>query len=330
MVVRSGELQSAPFNENLFETCFVSEIFKRIAFVHKQYQKNLVEKKAYLFYGDSGSGKTYLCQEYVKRHKPVRSEEKITIPVLYHSFKHTNKGVKELLKVLILALGGNPPNTRADISEIEFQFFTLVDDLEVELIILDEVQHLLPKRDGPLAQTIIKYFCGLLDDSRMKCSIVFVGSEAAHRLMTFGQTQCDMIDDEQLSRRMLRPTKIKKIFPRTREWINCVNWFLRKVGLPNATEQNKLLLDKVYMAYSERGMSTLRDLFMQENIRQTADLVGIEQELAENFESFCKGNINPFDGTLADDDDIAAHVAHLRDIMREEDAKLKNAIKASL
>ncbi|MCL1065714.1 TniB family NTP-binding protein [Shewanella olleyana] len=285
-------------SENLiYKSAKTKKIIECIKLVHSMYFNESCTKKALLIYGSSGEGKTYLLKAYQQLFNPVKTLEKKTIPVFYYAVRQGKSSVNDLMKTLISALGGPMLRGRPHSTELEIQLITLLKEHEVELIILDEIQNLSTTYDGILFQSIIKYLCWLIDEEDIRCSIVFSGSKLASRLMAFGDNNKQLDDDEQLSRRMLRPISLRRHVPKKKSWVLCVDWFLRQIIGPVLDSKNLLhqqFYFRVYIAYQERSMSTLNDLFMQENCMKSHDLESLYQALSINFNLYCKGAKNPF------------------------------------
>ncbi|MDO6613721.1 TniB family NTP-binding protein [Shewanella sp. 1_MG-2023] len=283
--------------DDIFKSYKVNETIKRIKMVHGMYFDKQCTKKGLLIYGASGEGKTHLLKAYKKLFKPVEDIEKKTIPVFYYAVRQGKSNVNDFMKTLISALGGPPIRNRPHSSELETQFITLLKEQEVELIILDEIQNLSTSYDGILFQSIIKYLCWLLDEDAIQCSIVFAGSQLASRLMSFGEHNMKLNDNEQLSRRMLRPIPLRRHAPKQSQWTDCVDWYLKQIKGPELDSSNVLhqqFYDRVYVAYQEKSMSTLNDLFIQENCMRSPDLKSLYQALSINFNLYCKSTDNPF------------------------------------
>ncbi|WP_462168272.1 TniB family NTP-binding protein [Pseudoalteromonas lipolytica] len=303
---------------NLFVNAQVEEAWERIEYVHSMYHDPDIFKQALLISGESGEGKTYLLETYRSTLKSVTSIEKTTCPVFYYSFKQPKKSVDEMIKLLIDRLGASPPQSRVSSAVLEHQFITLLEELEVELIMLDEIQSIASSYDGIEFQHFIKYLCSLIDNDKIKCSIVFAGTPAAKRIMSFGETNQKFNDSEQMSRRMIRPIEFKRIKPRTKHWVDCVNWFVNQIGLPALTvDDNKDLFDRIYVAYNEKSLSSLRDLFLQANCKNSASTEELIPCLKRNFDFFCKGQVNPFDKKITQ--------AHLDEFIRGITRKMNAA-----
>ncbi|MCK8102148.1 TniB family NTP-binding protein [Pseudoalteromonas sp. 2CM36K] len=229
-----------------------------------------------------------------------------------------------MTRFLISELEGTTQNSRTTAAELDAQLISLLKDLEVELIILDEIQNIASSYDGIEFQRIIKYFCYLIDSNKIRCSIIFAGTSSAKRLITFGRTAGKFDDDEQMSRRQMRPIEIKPILPKTKNWIACCNWFIQQVGLPNLTkDEHSELLDRIYLAYSEHTMSTMRDLFLRNNTRNAKNYDQLIEALFENFEKYAIGAVNPFDYELLTKKQLDAY-------LNEQDKNLRSQFYSGL
>jgi GTPase SAR1 family protein len=265
----------------------------RISDVHQMYfSKN--RNKGLLIYGQSGEGKTFLVNKYQQNFPPIETPGKTLIPVFYCRFKEAKKSIDDILRFLIRGLGVTPPKGRTQAGELSAQFFHLIRDLGVQLIILDEIQQVLPEKEGVTTLNTLKYFCGLLDELRP--SIIFIGSEKAMKLLTFGEMAKKTIDDnEQLSRRMLKSIKMNRIIPRSNDWLKSINWFLNEIGFQPLTKANGDLLNRIYIAYgAQRSFSTLDDLFLSRPFSGNT-VEQLTTFLFENFNLHCHNDINPFD-----------------------------------
>jgi len=292
----------------------VEMAWRRIGFVHSMFHDPSLTKKALLIYGESGLGKSYLLETYKQQYPGQDTGELVTIPVLYYAFHHQKKSPDEVLKLLITQLGAPQPRGRTNSAELETQFIHLLREKRVELIVLDEIQNLITSYDGVQFQGIIKYFCWMLDCAEIKCSIVFAGSHLAKRILNFGSEGKKLDDVEHLSRRTLRPINLRPIKPKTIAWLDCVNWFMAQLDHAALTiEEDKYLLDRIYIAYQTSFMSTLRDIFLRSNCRKATSKSALVACLEENYDMHCQGKVNPFDTHLLSDEQAHHYTQKLRE-----------------
>ncbi|MDO6776236.1 TniB family NTP-binding protein [Shewanella sp. 3_MG-2023] len=285
------KIETFPFPQAMAVHPSLLLAWERICEVHQMYSLPS-RNKGQLIFGLSGEGKTFLVNNYQQHFPPIVTTEKKLIPVFYCRFKEAKKSIDDILRFLISALGVSPPKGRTRAGELSAQFYKLIDELGVQLIILDEIQQVLPEKDSVTALNTLKYFCGLLDE--LPPSIVFIGSERASRLLTFGQTDKTVDENEQLSRRMFRSIQIGRLAPCSDEWLTSINWFVQKIGLEPLTYSDGDLLDRIYIAYGHgRSMSTLDDLFLRAPFHQKTK-TELTCFLFKNFEKHCHKDENPF------------------------------------
>lgn len=273
--------------------------------VHKLHQR-ASGKRALLLYGGSGEGKTFTVKQYLSLFPTIKTAEVLKAPVFYCRLDESKKTPDDLLCILILALGQTPPKGKPRAGVLLHQFKTLVREKCIELFIIDEIQQVLPKTDGQRALEMLKFLCALIDAEDLQTSFVFVGSTRAMHLLAFGACENTVDDNEQLSRRMLRPVKLDRIEPRSPQWIRVTNYFVQKIGFRELlVPDDKELFDRIYLAYTERAFSTLEDLFLDEErpnyIEDTPQLLAY---LSERFLLTSKRAINPFDTEQMDADEV--------------------------
>lgn len=295
----------------------LTTVWARLCYVHQHHLSS--GKRGLLIYGDSGEGKTYTVKQYQSQFPKTKKLEATQEPVFYYRLTESKKSVDDLLAMLILALGGTPVKGKPKAGELFHQFKTLVNEKGIELLIIDEIQQVLPKTDGQRALEMVKFLCGLIDADDINTAFVFVGSDRAMRLLTFGQTGNTVDDNEQLSRRMLRPVKLSRIEPRSAEWVNVVNFFMKFLNYgPLVVPDDAELLDRLYLAYNERAFSTLEDLFLGDvppTIKTKTELLSF---LATQFNITGKGKVNPFNVKAVNSNEIEIAIEHIQDTYYEE------------
>lgn len=311
--------------ESLYANEQVLKAWKSINIVHNMYFDRSVPKQGFLLHGDSGMGKTFILKEYCGQVPSLFTGETNTIPILYLAINRATKSIDEIPQLLINALGAPIPIKKPTSICLERQLVHMLEEKRVELIMLDEIQNLNTSYDGLEFQKVIKYLCSLIDRDDIKCSIVFAGSDYAKRIMSFGSTSKKLPDGEHLSRRLLRPIHLTPIKPKSREWVNCINWFIQKIALaPVDHFKNKDFFDRLYIAYHDRAMSSVRDLFLRSNSRQAKTLDELKDCLFYNFEVYAKQTLNPFCEEDFTDDLVIEITTNILTSMHQMTAKKRN------
>ncbi|QYK03152.1 ATP-binding protein [Shewanella psychrotolerans] len=277
--------------DNIAKHCTLKAAWKAMNHVHYNFTHQ-DKKLGLLITGPSGIGKTLLAETYASQIKRRESEEKVTIPVLHHEVAIETNSPSALLRGIIMRMGAPLPRKAIDFIELFAQFNQLLVELEVELLIIDEVQHTLPKNDGIKAQQMLKCFASMLDKSGVP--IVFMGTQAANRLMTFGTTKKDYDDDEQLSRRMIKPVKLHQIIPISKESLNVFNYFMARENLPLLQSNERELITRLNLAYINGHFGTLDKLFKGYDFSYVHDRIMLLDALRESFELNCPCEANPF------------------------------------
>lgn len=271
----------------------LSGLWDSLQAVHALHDKDM--SRGLLIYGASGEGKTHAVTQYKSQFPERKTPETTISPVFYFRMSESKKTVDDFLTVLIRELGTTPPKGRPQAGALFDQFKVLVKEKKIELFIIDEIQQVLPKTDGQRALEMVKFLCALIDCTELNTSFVFVGSERAMRLITYGEDGGTVDDNEQLSRRIFRPVRLTRLKPRSQEWVDCVNFFVQRIGLSKLTvSEDKDLFDRIYIAYTERSFSTLQDLFHCNTNKAVEDKEELLDWLAKKYALTGKAELNPF------------------------------------
>lgn len=118
---------------DLRELC--SKIFRIRAY------RSLGQQRCFLLGGPSGMGKTTFLTWYQFHSLPIVSEEKNIIPVIRINAQVSNKSAKVLYRRIISAAGATY-YASDDEDELLGQVIMIIDNCDVELLIIDEVEHI--------------------------------------------------------------------------------------------------------------------------------------------------------------------------------------------
>ena len=131
-----------------------------------------------LISGDTGIGKTQAIESYIARYPSIDHPAWTQIRVLYVSLKQRTT-TKEIILKLYRALGiRRRGGTEGELFE---DLLELLPRCGVELIVIDEVQHVLPGHSHRRLQETRDFFKSLLDQSQVP--LVFVGLPKAVGLL---------------------------------------------------------------------------------------------------------------------------------------------------
>ena len=162
----------------------------------------------------SGSGKSTIINAYMNR---VEDEPKLenSHPVVRVNLS-TNVTVKGFYQDVLLAFG-DPNFSRGTQHQLEQRVYHYLNECDVELLIIDEVQHLIHSETKKVRWDVAELFKNMLNAKA--CSIVQSGIEKA---------KCLLIEDAQLARRACPPVQLHPLRPEIDEERNFFAAFLGK------------------------------------------------------------------------------------------------------
>lgn len=176
----------------------IDQLLEKINYcrVHSKIAK---EPDCLLITGAPGAGKTSLCERYVKKFPPKAVKKTtaegiksvIVTPILFITCP-TKATEKSLVETLLTELG-DPEATKGTLTTQTLRLHKFVNDCEVEVIIIDEFQHLWDRDGKVIRRNAANYLKEII--IRTKKPMICVGMP----------TSTDILDDnEQLKRRFKR------------------------------------------------------------------------------------------------------------------------------
>lgn len=135
--------------------------------------------QGFLIMGPSGVGKSALVKKYVNSVNAERAIEMERLPILYLDMP-SGPTKKNLGSTLLKALKDPYASTNSESAEVKFsRVVTLLENLNVELVILDEAQHLVDYKFSDMLEAG-DWIKSLLNTS--KVSVVLIGMTRLERL----------------------------------------------------------------------------------------------------------------------------------------------------
>lgn len=147
--------------------------------------------------GPPRCGKTTIIETFIKKYPDNLTEEGTVKPILYCEVP-CPATINGLVSTLLLALGDPFYNRKSTIIDKTFRLEKLLKKCRVQLIILDEVQHLIDSNRKKLIHDSSDWFKNLI--AKTKIPVVFVGLE--YSLQVFEE-------NKQLGSRVLNRFSIK-------------------------------------------------------------------------------------------------------------------------
>lgn len=141
-----------------------------IAHCH-EFSKIAAEPQCLFITGDMGVGKTKMTERYERAHPRYETEDGTVVPVVNAAIP-VPATVKGLATTLLKSLG-DPAADRGTVVSLTFRLQKLIKDCRVELIILDEFQHVIDRDSLKILLTVSDWLKMLLNET--KVPIVLIG-----------------------------------------------------------------------------------------------------------------------------------------------------------
>lgn len=207
--------------------------------------KGVIEPEGMCLIGLSGAGKSTVVKEYVKNFPPKQNEQETYIPVIYVSLDQKCT-VIDIQKLLLNKLC---PFTTGEIKEKDLmrRIEILLKAARTELIIIDEIQHVLPEHTSAKTQHAADYIKCLLDKSNIP--IVLVGLPDSIRLLhaKFKSTSKEE-EEDQLFRRLGSTVRLEPYEITSPEWKRLLKGYQKSVRVPCINLDTKEMLTRFHLA----------------------------------------------------------------------------------
>jgi hypothetical protein len=154
-----------------------SAALKRVEECHQSAKDGLPPENLKLL-GPSGVGKTTLLRDYADRYPRYDTEDRTVVPVLYTRVP-PRPTIRKLSSKMLRDLG-SPAWKRGNEVELTEQLITLLEACRVELVLLDELQHLVDRGGVKTHSLVADWLKDLVD--QIDAPVVAAGLNRAQQL----------------------------------------------------------------------------------------------------------------------------------------------------
>ncbi|ELB2199313.1 TniB family NTP-binding protein [Vibrio parahaemolyticus] len=248
------------------------------------------EPTCMMVYGASGVGKTAIIKKYLKKNEGDSDPERDTIPVVHIELPDNAKPV-DAARELLLQMGDPLALYDTDLARLTKRIVELIPTLGVQLIIIDEFQHLVDDSTNKILTHVGNWLKGILN--KTKCPIVLFGMPYS-KVVLQANSQLHGRFPIQFHLRPFSYQDGEGIFKTFLQYLDEALPFEKQAGLDKEGLQKKLY------AFSQGNMRSLRDLIYEASIEAIdndhesitdADFLFASELTSGNKPSFWK---NPF------------------------------------
>lgn len=160
--------------------------------------KSSPNPKGLFISGDTGVGKTTLFRKYVDQYPREELQTHSRIPVLYIKTPYPAKNTKTMSTEVLFRMGDPVYYTGNEIVQTT-RICRLVETCEIELIIIDELQHLIDRETNKFMASVSDWLKRLAE--AISIPVVLCGLPECDRIFNYNS----QIDDRWTTRMSLRP-----------------------------------------------------------------------------------------------------------------------------
>jgi hypothetical protein len=147
--------------------------------------------------GESGTGKTSVLRSFRRKHRPMRDDSGLNVPILSATVP-SMPTVKSLAEVLLAAIGDPAPG-RGTENEKSRRLRTLMVNTGTRMVMIDEFQHFYDRGKRRIMHHVADWLKVLIDDT--KSTLVVAGLPSCRAVID---------QNEQLARRFLAPIQLSR------------------------------------------------------------------------------------------------------------------------
>jgi len=252
------------------------------------------EPKSMFLVGPSGAGKSTIVKKYVEAFPRNETHEYTHIPVLYISLDERTTP-KDALGLLLDAIP-DIDSSKGIVRELRRRLINYIASCNVELIIIDEIHHVLPAHTSARVQEFADLIKSIMDKTSIP--FILVGLPESTRLL-HAKSKTDVKD--QLFRRSRRTVEIKPPQHNTVAWKKLITGYQRALGSVSCINlSSDEMLARLHLAtkgLNGRVANLLSEALELVNENETVTLIHFSKAFLEANATF-DGNKNPFDLSL--------------------------------
>ena len=237
--------------------------------------------------GQSFLGKTTLAKSYRNDYPIIETIEGIRIPVLFVSLP-SKVPVSSFFFYFLKALRVPNP-TKTDNDSMRFRVYDLIAQLHVELIIIDEINRVIPEKSYLRTQDMA---CEIRDlQDKTHCPVILFGIEKSLRLLD--DEGKGSVAEVQLINRLRTTIKIVPFLPEDKQWVKVLKTF-QELHQPPIDFLDPKISNQLWLA-SKGSIGTLSELFRAAEKQSTTNKINLKS-LITGFDLIKSHTIpyNPF------------------------------------
>jgi Cdc6-like AAA superfamily ATPase len=250
--------------------------------------------KSMFLVGPSGAGKSTIVKKYVDTYRPRKLKEYTYIPIVYISLDE-RATTKDALSLLLGELQDVAPSN-GDVRILRRRLENYIISCKVELIIIDEIHHVLPAHTTAKTQEFADWIKSIMDKTSIP--FIFVGLPESIKLL-HAISKAD--EKDQLFRRSRRTVEIKPPEPNTVIWKKLITGYQRALGEVQCINlSSPEMLARLYLAtkgLNGRVANLLSEALELIDDKEMLTLIHLSQAYLEANPTF-DAKKNPFDLSL--------------------------------
>ena len=232
-----------PHTENFLRRTIRNKLFdSAIEAITRCHKTSGLKPKSMLLLGESGAGKSTIVNTYRRSYSEIELDDRTLTPILYISLQ-PRVTVNDMLSWLLEACG-DPEFDKGTTRSLLNRLYGLIKSLGVQLIIIDEIQHVLPEHTHRRTQEAADMIKSITDRSGVP--FILTGLPHGSRLLT------DSIrgkhNEDQLIRRFNSTFHISPPALGSNAWKNLMRGYQDACGAPCINLTSDEMLKRFHLA----------------------------------------------------------------------------------